>query len=93
MIEQEVRLVAAEAGVPAEEAVASLGQVARQVVLGKVHVVVRGDEGGRRPLPGRAMVDALARVAAGAGPADDRGRQRDELPDDLGHWHLPGGVL
>ena len=44
VVEQEVRLVPAETGVPAEEAIAAAGQQGCQVMLGKVHVVVRSDE-------------------------------------------------
>jgi len=83
VVEQEVRLVAAEPGVPAEEAVPALGQVAGEVVLGEVDVVVGRDERRRRRFAGRAVVDALARVAASACPADGRRRQAHELPGDV----------
>lgn len=44
VIEQEVGLVAAEAGVPTEEPEAVPGEEVGQVVLGEVDVVVRRDE-------------------------------------------------
>ena len=70
VVEQEVRLVPAEPGIPAEEAESALGQIAGEIVLGEVDVVVGRDERRRRPGPGWPVVDALARVAAGARPAD-----------------------
>ena len=85
VVEQEMRLVPPVTGVPAEEAVTALGQERGQVVLGEVHVVVRGDEGGRGPRAGRPVVDPLARVATGARPAGGRGRQPHELPHDVDH--------
>src|SRR5262249_49952807 len=88
VVEQEVRLVAAEPGVPAEEPEAALGQEGGQVVLGEVHVVVRGDERGRRPGVSRAVIDALAWMTTRAGPAHHRRRQPDEFPDDPGHRPL-----
>ena len=72
VVEQEVRLRAAEPGVPTEEPVAALREVRREVVLGEVDVVVRRDERRRRAVAGRGVVDALARVAACTGAADDR---------------------
>ena len=72
VVEQEVRLVAAEPGIPAEEAEPALGEVAGEVVLGEVDVVVGRDECHCRPGPGWPVVDALTRVAARAGPADHR---------------------
>src|SRR5213075_2043698 len=59
------------------------------VVLGEVHVVVGSDERHQRPAGRRAVVDALARVTARAGPAHHRRRQPDELSHDPGHWPLP----
>src|SRR6516162_10233960 len=85
MVEQKVCLVAAEPGVPAEEPEPPLRQEAGEVVLGEIHVVVRGDERGRRPGAGPPVIDALARMTARAGPSHHRRRQPDELPDDLGH--------
>jgi hypothetical protein len=85
VVEQEMGLVSAEARVPAEEAEAALGHQCGQVMLGEVDVVVRRDECGPRPSGRRPVVQALARVAAGAGPADHRRGQPDELPENLGH--------
>ena len=92
VVQEEVRLAAAEPGVPAEEPEASFGHEAGQVVLGKVHVVVGGDERHPRPAGRRAVVDALARVTARARPGPEthyRRRQPDELPHDLAHSPLP----
>ena len=85
VVEHEVRLGAAEAGVPPEEAEAAPGHEVGQVVLGEVDVVVGGDERGRRVrVAGRRVPEALARVAAGAGAPDDRGGQPDERALDAG---------
>ena len=92
VVEQEVRLVATESGVPAEKPEASLGHEAGQVMLAEVHVVMRGDERHLRLGASRAVVDALARMTAGAGPAYHRRRQPDELPHDLGHPLLRSAV-
>ena len=79
VVEHEVGLGAAEAGVPPEEPVAPAGHEVGQVVLGEVDVVVGGDERGRRVrVGGRRVPEALARVPAGAGAADDGRGQADE---------------
>jgi hypothetical protein len=80
MVEQEVGLVSAETRVPPEKAVAALGQQAGEVVLGEVDVVVRRDEGRRRPGAGRAMVEALARMAAPARPTTGDGKPGSSSP-------------
>ena len=85
LVEAEVGAVAAVARVPAEEADAPLGDELGEVVLGEVDLVVRGDERHRRPLPGRAVVEALAGASTGSG-AGHRGRLgRHELALDGSH--------
>ena len=78
-------LVAAVAGVPAEEPDAPLGEQLGQVVLGEVDVVVGGDAGHRGPGAGRPVVQALAGVRAVAGPGAGRRGEGDPVAFDGGH--------
>ena len=69
VVEQEAALVAAEAGVPAEEADAAGGHVVGEVVLGEVDLIVRGDHRDLRLAADAAVVDPLARMPARTRPA------------------------
>ena len=84
VIEQEAALVAAKAGVPAEEADAAGGHVVGEVVLGEVDLIVRGDHRHLRPAPDAAVVEPLARMAAGSGAPRGRRVHPDELPCHAG---------
>ena len=80
VLEQEVGLGAAEARVPAKEAVAALGHEVPEVVLAEIHVVVRGDEGGPGRRTRRCDVRALAGVVADRVLPGRRRIERDEAP-------------
>ena len=85
VLEEEVGLVAAVAGVPAEEPDAPLGQQLGEVVLGEVDVVVGGDAGHRRSGARRPVVQALARVRPVPGAGAGRGREGHPVPFDGRH--------
>src|SRR5205085_808890 len=72
-------LVAAIPCVPAEEAVAARRNVGRQIMLGKIDVVVCGDQRDARPLALRGPIHALAWMSADFRAWRGGGRQTDEL--------------
>src|SRR5690606_25285169 len=82
LVEPEVPLVAAEPGVPAQEAEAAPGHVVGEVVLGEVDLVVGGDQ---RHLGAGALggvVEALAGVPARARAGGAGGGAGDEGAGD-----------
>src|SRR5262249_26025474 len=78
-------LGAAIARVPAEEAEAPCCHQGRDVVLGEVHIVVRGNDRGLWPLRRRRPVDSLAGMSAGACPRRGGGRKPDEAKTGAVH--------
>lgn len=84
VVEQEAALEAAEPGVPAEKTDAAGGHVVRQIVLGEVDLVVRGDHRHLRFASHAPVVEPLAGMPAGARAAGGARGQPDEFPDHPG---------